>query len=103
MKNFSEPLSTRKYAIALTRLDALSEEDVKEKATAFIEGIGLKPSYHTEYNFDTSLPFFEQTDADGTIVVDDSVPYLIAPISSVIHKNIEALKYGLYELVKKSR
>lgn len=103
LKNFSEPLSTRKYAIALTRLDALSEEDVKEKATAFIEGIGLKPSYHTEYNFDTSLPFFEQTDADGTIVVDDSVPYLIAPISSVIHKNIEALKYGLYELVKKSR
>lgn len=103
LENFSELLSTRKYAIALTRADALAEDEVIEKATAFIQGIGLAPSKYTEYKFDTSLPFFEQTDVDGTTVVNDTLPYLIAPISSVIHKNIDALKYGLYELVKKSR
>jgi len=103
LKKFSEPLSGRKYAIALTRLDALPADEVAQKAKDFIEGIGLKPSYHTEYKFDTAFPFFEQTDADGAVVVDDSLPYLVAPISSVIHKNIDALKYGLYELIKKSR
>jgi len=100
---YSEPLSQRNYAIALTRLDALSPEEVIEKATAFIEGLGLPLSTTTRFGFDTAFPFFEQGDAEGTQTYDVSKPFFIAPISSVMQRNIEAIGYALFDLVKMAR
>ncbi len=100
---YSETLSGRNFAIALTRSDALPAEDVEAKAKEFIEGIGLKVSEQSRFGFDESLPFYEQTDAEGIEAYDSTKPYFIAPISSVMHKNIEAIRFALFELVKMAR
>ncbi|MDX1295877.1 MAG: GTPase ObgE [Sulfurimonadaceae bacterium] len=100
---YSETLSGRNFAIALTRSDALPAEEVAEKAKTFIEGIGLKTTYESRFGFDEQLPFYEQTDAEGIEAYDAEKPYFVAPISSVMHKNIEAIRFALFELVKMAR
>ena len=100
---YSEKLSGRNYAIALTRLDALPAEEVAEKAQAFIEGLGLSTSAASRFGFDKSLPFYEQTDAEGIESYDITKPFFIAPISSVMQSNIEAIRYALFDLVKMAR
>ncbi len=100
---YSEVLSTRNYAIALTRFDAMSEEEATEKTLAFIEHVGLKPSKDNAYGFEDKLPYFVQGDKDGIETMDSSLPFFVAPISSVTHGNIEGIKYALFELVRLAR
>ena len=87
----------------MTRSDALPAEDVAQKVKEFIEGLGLEVSKESRYGFDTSLPFYEQTDEEGVETYDVSKPYFIAPISSVMHANIDAIRFALFELVKMAR
>ncbi len=103
LTKYSETLSGRNYAIALTRSDALGAEEVQEKAAAFIEGIGLKPSAKSRFGFDAELPFFEQEDENGTTPYDAAQPFFVAPISSVMQRNIEAIRFALFELVRMAR
>ena len=49
------------------------------------------------------MPFYVQDSADETLGYDRMLPYLVAPISSVASKNIEALKYSLFNLVQSDR
>jgi hypothetical protein len=49
------------------------------------------------------LPFFEQDDQEGTQAFDTEKPLFIAPISSVMHTNIDGLHYALNNLVHKNR
>jgi GTP-binding protein len=100
---FSEKLSKRKYAIALTRVDAMAAEEVNEKVNSFIKMLNLEPSKDSQFGFDKSKSFYEQNFKDESAEVDYSKPFFIAPISSVMHTNIEALKFALYNLVKIDR
>lgn len=99
LENFSPVLSTRSYAIALTRSDAMSPEEAEEKSSAFIKMLGLKPSTKNTYKFDDDLPFYEQ-EADVAGLYDATLPFVVAPISSVTHKNTKALSHALFELVR---
>ncbi len=101
--SFSEKLGTSKYAIALTRVDIVPPEDIKELVGGFIEMMGLEPSKHSEFDFDSELPYFIQESVDETLGFEREKPYFIAPISSATHKNIEALKYALFNLVQSDR
>ncbi|QOP45334.1 GTPase ObgE [Sulfurimonas paralvinellae] len=101
--SFSDKLGTSKYAIALTRADIVPPEDVKELVSGFIEMLGLSPSKHSDYDFDSELPYFIQESADETLGFEREKPYFIAPISSATSKNIEALKYALFNLVQSDR
>jgi GTP-binding protein len=101
--SFSEKLGNSKYAIALTRVDIVPPEDIKELVGGFIEMMGLEPSKHSEFDFDAELPYFIQESADETLGFEREKPYFIAPISSATHKNIEALKYALFNLVQSDR
>ena len=49
------------------------------------------------------MPVFVQDSADETLGYDRTLPYLVAPISSATYKNIEALKYSLFNLVQTDR
>lgn len=61
VKNFSESLSNRGYAIALTRSDALSVEEVQEKTSAFIKLLGLNENKNGKhFGFADDLPAFCQ-------------------------------------------
>lgn len=97
--NFSEVLASSAYAVALTRSDIVPHEEIEEKVKNFILSQGLQPSKKSKFDFDPSLPYFIQEDADETLGYDKTKPYFIAPISSATNKNIEPIKYALFNLV----
>jgi GTP-binding protein len=100
---FSQKLEQSKYAIALTRVDIVPPEDVKALVEGFIEMMGLEASTKSEFGFDENLPYYVQESADETLGYERQKPYFIAPISSATHKNIEPLKYALFNLVQSDR
>lgn len=99
VKKFSEQLSGRKYAIALTKTDAYYGEDIEADIRNFIEELGLEVCTSNEFGFDKKLPYFVQ----DTIMAryDESKPFFILPISSVTHSNTNAITYALYDLIGK--
>jgi len=103
LKKFSEKLNSSAFAIALTRVDAIAPEDAPEVVKNFIEMLGYERSKKSSYDFDESLGFYEQGSDDDLGSFDMSKPFFIAPISSVMHTNIDPLKFALYELVKLAR
>jgi GTP-binding protein len=100
---FSETLGSSSYAIALTRLDIIPPEEINELVGSFLEMLGLERSKKNEFNFDEDMPFYVQESADETLGFDKEKPYLVAPISSATFKNIEPLKYSLFNLVQAGR
>jgi GTP-binding protein len=100
---FSDKLASSAYAIALTRADIVPSDEIKTKVSDFIASQGLELSKDSKYDFDKELGFFIQDSADETLGFDKTKPYFIAPISSATHKNIEALKYALFNLVDTQR
>jgi len=103
ISSFSEKLGTSKYAIALTRVDIVPPDEIKDLVGGFLELIGVEANKGSEFDFDSGMPYFIQGTADETLGYDRTLPYLIAPISSATNKNIEALKYALFNLVQTDR
>ena len=101
--SFSEKLGQNKYAIALTRVDIVPPDEINDLVNGFLDLLGLKSSKTNEFNFDNTMPFYVQDSADETLGYDKTLPYLVAPISSATSKNIEALKYSLFNLVQSDR
>ena len=103
ISSFSDKLGNSKYAIALTRVDVVPPEEITELVLSFLSLLDLNPSTNNEFNFDTGMPYYVQDSADETLGYDRTLPYLVAPISSATSKNIEALKYSLFNLVQSDR
>ncbi len=103
ISSFSEKLGESKYAIALTRVDIVPPDEINDLVNGFLELLGLKASNTNEFDFDRQMPFYVQDSADETLGYDRTQPYLVAPISSATSKNIEALKYALFNLVQSDR
>jgi GTP-binding protein len=103
ISSFSQKLGESKYAIALTRADIVPSEDVERLVNEFLDLLGLEASKSSDFDFDDSLPYFVQKSADESLGYDKSLPYIVAPISSATHKNIDALKYALFNLVQTDR
>ena len=101
LKKFSEELSTRNFAIALSKTDAYYGEDISADIQKFIEDLGLEVSSSNEHGFKSDLPYYVQ---DTTFSrYDNSKPYFILPISSVTHMNTDAIKYALYNLIGQNK
>jgi len=103
LEKYSVKLHGRSYAIALTRSDALMPEEVAEKTRALIEELGLEVASKSKFGFESTFPFYEQDDKEGTVDFDATKPLFVAPISSVMHTNIDGLRYALNALVNKNR
>ncbi len=101
--SFSDKLGSSRYAIALTRTDIIPQNEINEKVAEFIKMLELEPSNGSEFDFDKDLSYFIQESADETFGYDREKPYFIVPISSAISKNIEPLKYALFNLVHQTR
>ncbi|BAF70341.1 GTPase ObgE [Nitratiruptor sp. SB155-2] len=99
LKNFSEELAKRSFAIALTKIDALQEDEAKEKIEKFIEDLHLNRGGDNRYGLEERYPYFIQ----DIYAYDSSKPFFVVSISAVARINIDALKYALYDLVKKER
>ena len=103
ISSFSKKLGDSKFAIALTRVDIVPPEELQDLVNGFLDLLGLESSKTNEFMFDNEMPFFIQESADKTLGYDKTLPYLVAPISSATSKNIEALKYALFNLVQMDR
>jgi GTP-binding protein len=103
ISSFSQKLGDSAYAIALTRVDIVAPDDIKPLVDEFLKLLGLEQSKKNEFDFDESMPFFVQESADETLGFDRAKPYFVAPISSATSKNIEPLKYSLFNLVQQTR
>jgi GTP-binding protein len=63
----------------------------------FIKDIGLELTDENKYGFENGLPFYIQDIVYNKFNKD--LPFFVLPISSAIHKNIQSLKYVLYDLI----
>jgi GTP-binding protein len=94
---FSEELSKRKFAIALSKIDAVNPDELNDKIEEFIKGIGLEVEGENGYGFDKNHKFYIQDTTYARYNYD--LPHFVLPISSAIHKNTESLRYVLYDLI----
>ena len=86
LKNYSEKLSTRPYAIVLNKIDAVD----REKITDFFERMNIVPN-ECKYGANSEYPcyFDEQT--------------FILPISAVAKINLDALKFALADMLENTK
>ena len=97
VKKFSTELAGRKFAIALTKIDAIDPEELNDKIEQFIKGIELESTDNNGYSFDSDKKYFIQ---DLTYnKYDESKPFFVLPISSAVHTNIKSIKFALYDLI----
>ncbi|MDN5094703.1 GTPase ObgE [Aliarcobacter butzleri] len=94
---FSNELSKRNYAIALSKIDGYYGENLEEDIKNFIKEIGLEQSNSNEFKFETEYPYFVQDTIYSRF--DKSKPYFVLPISSLTKYNIKQLEFALYELL----
>ncbi|MEA1915525.1 MAG: GTPase ObgE, partial [Campylobacterota bacterium] len=87
-----------KFAIALTKIDAIDQEELNEKCEAFIASLELEISKENSFGFDKQKVYYVQ---DLTFEkYNNELPYFILPISSPMHTNTSAITYALYDLLE---
>ncbi len=103
LANFSDALKERDFAIALTRVDALSEAEAAEKTKAFLAHLQLTPGAgENRYGFETKYPFFVQ-EIDFSGKIENEKPFFVAPLSSIAGINIDALRFALNDIVSREK
>lgn len=100
LKRYSQELSGRNHAIAITKIDALMVDEVNLLIEIFLEEIGYKANDELKkYKADMSYLSYgykrETWDA-----YPENEPVFVLPISSVAQFNTEALRYALADFVK---
>jgi GTP-binding protein len=100
LERYSKQLATRKYAVAITKVDAFSAEEANKLTEKFLADIGLVANttlqkFKADKNY--SGYGFEQ---DFGVKLPQNQPLFVLPISSVTHLNTEALRYALSDIVK---
>ena len=100
LQRYSETLATRKHAIAITKIDSLSVEEVNTLTETFLADIGLEANIvlkqykakdeYVSYGFEK----------DFGVPLSEVKPLFVLPISSVAHINTEPLRYAIGDFVK---
>ncbi|NOR54680.1 MAG: GTPase ObgE [Sulfurovum sp.] len=100
LQRYSKTLATRKHAIAITKIDSFSVEEVNVLTQTFLDDIGIKANT-TLNKFKAKEEYisygFEQ---DFGVDLPENEPLFVLPISSVAHINTEALRYSLGNFIK---
>lgn len=91
IQNFSQKLSSKKYAIAITKTDVLDDESVNEKVQAFIKYLNFEIKNH-----DNVCHIFYKQDE---IFKNENDAKFILTISSATQKNINNLKFWLWDML----
>jgi len=97
VKKFSPQLAKRKYAIAITKIDAIEPQEVNIKTQEFIKAIGLEVSSENNYGFEDDKSYYLQDTVYNKF--DSNLPYFVLPISSVGNQNTKSIRFSLYDLI----
>ena len=100
LQRYSSTLAKRKFAVAITKIDALSKDEINTLIQTFLSDIGLEKNtilskYKTNEDY-ISYGF----EVDFGVKLPEDEPYFVLPISSVAHLNTEALRYAMGEFIK---
>jgi len=100
LQRYSETLAIRKHAIAITKIDSLSQDEVNTLTQTFLDDIGLEANdVLGKYKADMSyISYGFKTDFG--LDLPQEKPLFVLPISSVAHLNTEALRYAIGDFVK---
>ncbi len=99
LERYSETLAKRPYAVALTKCDSFSLEEVNRLTEEFLHDIGLEKNSTLngfKANREYSSYGFKE---DFGVTLPKGEPLFVLPISSVSHLNTEALRYSLKHYV----
>ena len=99
LQRYSNELAGRKFAVAITKCDSFSIDEVNALTEQFIEDIGLKVNKTlNRYKVNREYSSYGFEDDFGIDLPVDK-PLFVLPISSVSHLNTEALRYALKGVV----
>lgn len=100
LKRYSETLATRKYAVAITKIDSLSQDEVNVLTQTFLKDIGLEAN-ETLHQYKADIGYVSYGfEADFGVALPQDQPLFVLPISSVAHINTDALRYALGAFVE---
>ncbi len=101
VKKFSGELSTRNFAIVLSKVDGYYGEDLEGDVKQFISDIGLEVTTSNEFAFEKEFPYYVQDLTFNRF--DNTKPYFVLPISSITKINIKPLGFALYNLLEQGK
>ncbi|MCB4743078.1 MAG: GTPase ObgE [Sulfurovum sp.] len=100
LERYSLTLAKRRYAIAITKIDSLSQDEVNTLTEQFLKDINIKPNdVLKQYKINTDYVSYGFK-VDHGIELPEKEPLFVLPVSSVAHLNIEVLRYALGDFVK---
>ncbi len=103
IKRYSDKLSQRAYAVAITKIDALPNEELNLKLEEFFKDIDIKPNKKTvKFGAREDIISYMQENEEWE-EINYSLPIFVLPISSVSRVNLDALKYLLFKLIKSKK
>jgi len=94
LERYSEELAKRPYAIALTRIDAITVEEANEKMQELFAALKLKPN-------DGLKQYGADENYVGYVSNEKVNPFFVMPISSVSKVNIQPLIFTLADVMGK--
>ena len=103
LRRYSSELAGRPFAVAITKADALPRDDIDLKTMQLLEHLGLEANDAMK-RFGAESDFLSYAfDGESWERLPEGKPAFILPVSSVSHKNREALRYALAEMVERKR
>jgi GTP-binding protein len=97
LEKFSKKMISKKFAIAITKTDALNQEDANDKISSFFDFLNVSGNENLKYGLsDNLLSYLKDEDKKGDI------PFII-PISSAANLNIKALIFALNDILKEAK
>jgi GTP-binding protein len=100
LQRYSETLATRKHAIAITKIDSLSVDEVNVLTETFLADIDLEAN-KTLAQYKAKEEYISYGfEKDFGIKLPEENPLFVLPISSVAHINTEPLRYALGDFIK---
>lgn len=99
---YSDTLSSRAFAVAVTKIDALDSDSLNSALESFLTSIGLVANTTaSKYGASSEMESFMQTKEEWE-EYDFDKPLFVLPISAVSRVNLDPLKYMLFNLMKSS-
>jgi GTP-binding protein len=104
LRRYSVELAGRPYAIGITKIDALSDNEIDGKTEELLEALGLESNEILEERFDADRKLLSYADPrESWEELPTDRPVFILPFSSVSGRNVEPLRFALGAMVNASR
>ncbi|MDR1460333.1 MAG: GTPase ObgE [Campylobacteraceae bacterium] len=97
LNKFSKKMTTKKFAIAITKTDAIALEEASDKIISFFNSLHVNRNNDLRYTLSDNLPNYLHEKAQREDIS------FIFPISSATNFNIRALIFALSDILKEAK